>query len=199
MPRCSRPASPAARSSTSSPTPNSRRWSSTKIGPVKAQVQRQGQLTDLDPPNGYKISGRGRRRRGRFRQGRGDGEAHAERTAARCLTYNGRGADRRQAGAARPAPGQRRGQEDRRRILPNFAAAVEQGPRLCTAASRALRGRSNSLDRGRGAVQTYSSSKAKPVEIDAIFAPAAAEVAASTAENKAFKRKWEECACQPCP
>ena len=41
-----------------SPTPNFRRWH-TKIGPVKAQVQRQGHLSDLDPPNGYKISGQG--------------------------------------------------------------------------------------------------------------------------------------------
>ena len=31
----------------------------TKIGPVKARFKGKVQLTDLDPPNGYKISGEG--------------------------------------------------------------------------------------------------------------------------------------------
>src|SRR3974390_2913862 len=31
----------------------------TKIGPVKAKWKGKGRLTDLDPPNGYKISGEG--------------------------------------------------------------------------------------------------------------------------------------------
>ena len=31
----------------------------TKIGPVKAKFKGKVQLTDLDPPNGYKISGQG--------------------------------------------------------------------------------------------------------------------------------------------
>ena len=87
-----------------------------KIGPVKARFKGKVRLTDLDPPNGYKISGRGRRRHRRLRQGRGHGDAVRQgwRHAA---DLQRRGPDRRQARPARPAAGQWRGQEARRRLL----------------------------------------------------------------------------------
>jgi len=55
----------------------------TKIGPVKARFKGNVHLTDLDPPNGYKISGEGDGGRRRLRQRRrnrdvdGKGRWHA--------------------------------------------------------------------------------------------------------------------------
>ena len=50
----------------------------TKIGPVKARFKGRVQLTDLNPPNGYKISGEGDgggcRLRQRWRHGRLGGQ-----------------------------------------------------------------------------------------------------------------------------
>ena len=91
----------------------------TKIGPVKARFKGKVHLTDLDPPNGYKISG----------EGDGGVAGFAKGGATVALTRKGRrhaahlqrgGADRRQARPARPAPGQWRRQEDRRRLLQEF-------------------------------------------------------------------------------
>ena len=87
-----------------------------KVGPVKATFKGKVRLTDLDPPNGYKISG----------EGDGGVAGFAKGGASVKLTDEGwrhaadlqrRGADRRQARPARPAAGQRRGQEARRRLL----------------------------------------------------------------------------------
>ena len=87
-----------------------------KIGPVKAQVQRQGYA--LRPRSAERIQDfrAGRRRRCRIRQGRRRGQAHRQgwRHAAQLQC---RGADRRQARATRPAPGQWRGQKTRRRFF----------------------------------------------------------------------------------
>ena len=97
----------------------------TKIGPVKAKWKGKVNLTDLDPPNGYKIVGegeggvagfaKGARRREALRQGWRHA-AHLQR----------RGADRRQARAARPAPDQRRRQEDGGRVLPEVRRGGER-------------------------------------------------------------------------
>ncbi len=58
-PRCSRPPFRAVkRWSMSSPT-EFQAVAVTKIGPVKARFKGNVHLTDLDPPNGYKISGEG--------------------------------------------------------------------------------------------------------------------------------------------
>ena len=59
MPRRSKPAFPAASSSTRRPTPRFQAVATVKIGPVKARFKGKVTLSDLDPPNGYKISGQG--------------------------------------------------------------------------------------------------------------------------------------------
>ena len=46
-----------------------------KVGPVKATFGGKVTLSDLDPPNSYRISGEGSRRHRRFRQGRRHREA----------------------------------------------------------------------------------------------------------------------------
>ena len=55
----------------------------TKIGPVKARFKGKVHLTDLDPPNGYKISGEGDGGVAGFAKG-GATVALPKRTAARC-------------------------------------------------------------------------------------------------------------------
>ena len=90
----------------------------TKIGPVKAKFKGKVTLSDLDPPNGYKISGQGDGGVAGFAKGGATVKLTEERRHA--LGLQGRGPDRRQAGAARPAPDQRRRQENRRRILPEL-------------------------------------------------------------------------------
>ena len=49
--------------------------STTKIGPVKAKFKGKVTFSDLDPPNGYKISGQGDGGGSELCQGRGDGQA----------------------------------------------------------------------------------------------------------------------------
>ena len=90
-----------------------------KIGPVKARFKGKVRLTDLDPPNSYKISGEGDGGVAGFAKGGADRQPATEgrRHAARLQR---RGADRRQARPARPAPHQRRGQEDGRPVLPEI-------------------------------------------------------------------------------
>ena len=91
----------------------------TKIGPVKARFKGKVQLTDLDPPNGYKISGEGDGGVAGFAKG-GATVALTEKDGGTLLNLQRRGADRRQAGPARPAPGQRRRQKNRRRFFPEI-------------------------------------------------------------------------------
>ncbi len=106
-----------------------------KIGPVKARFKGKVRLSDLDPPNGYRISGEGDGGVAGLRQGRRDRQARVGRGGGTMLKYSSRGADRRQARAARPAPGQRRGQEARRPVLREIrrggGQAVELGARHC--------------------------------------------------------------------
>jgi carbon monoxide dehydrogenase subunit G len=46
-----------------------------KVGPVSARFRGKVTLSDLDPPNGYKISGEGEGGCGRIRKGRSQGRS----------------------------------------------------------------------------------------------------------------------------
>jgi carbon monoxide dehydrogenase subunit G len=59
----------------------------TKIGPVKAKWKGKVHLTDLDPPNGYKISGEGEGGVAGFAKG-GATVALADKDGGTLLTYN---------------------------------------------------------------------------------------------------------------
>ena len=59
----------------------------TKIGPVKARFKGKVNLTDLDPPNGYKISGEGDGGVAGFAKG-GAMVALSEKDGGTLLTYN---------------------------------------------------------------------------------------------------------------
>ena len=90
-----------------------------KVGPVSARFKGKVTLSDLDPPNGYKISGEGEGGVAGFAKG-GATVALAEKDGGTLAELQCRGADRRQAGPARTAPDQRRGQETGRRVLRQF-------------------------------------------------------------------------------
>ena len=66
---------------------DSRRSPTTKIGPVKARFKGKVHLTDLDPPNGYKISGEGEGGVAGFAKG-GATVALADKDGGTLLTYN---------------------------------------------------------------------------------------------------------------
>ncbi len=59
----------------------------TKIGPVKARFKGRVQLTDLDPPNGYRISGEGDGGVAGFAKG-GATVSLADKDGGTLLTYN---------------------------------------------------------------------------------------------------------------
>src|SRR5690242_11794674 len=59
----------------------------TKIGPVKARFKGTVQLTDLDPPNGYRISGEGNGGVAGFAKG-GATVSLADKDGGTLLTYN---------------------------------------------------------------------------------------------------------------
>ena len=59
----------------------------TKVGPVKARFKGKVQLTDLDPPNGYKISGEGDGGVAGFAKG-GAAVALTDKDGGTLLTYN---------------------------------------------------------------------------------------------------------------
>src|SRR5262245_25141850 len=59
----------------------------TKIGPLKARFKGKVHLSDLDPPNGYKISGEGDGGVAGFAKG-GATVALAEKDGGTLLTYN---------------------------------------------------------------------------------------------------------------
>ena len=87
-----------------------------KVGPVKARWKGKVRLSDLDPPNSYRISGEGEGGVAGFAKG-GAKVSLADKDGGTLLDLQRRGADRRQARPARPAPDQQRRQEDRRRVL----------------------------------------------------------------------------------
>ncbi len=90
-----------------------------KVGPVSARFKGRVTLSDLDPPNGYKISGEGEGGVAGFAKG-GATVALSEKDGGTLLTLRRRGADRRQAGPARAAADQRLGQETGRRVFREF-------------------------------------------------------------------------------
>jgi carbon monoxide dehydrogenase subunit G len=59
----------------------------TKVGPVKARFKGNVQLTDLDPPNGYKISGQGDGGVAGFAKG-GATVSLSDKDGGTLLTYN---------------------------------------------------------------------------------------------------------------
>jgi carbon monoxide dehydrogenase subunit G len=89
-----------------------------KVGPVSERFKGKVTLSDLDPPNGYKITGEGEGGAAGFAKGRAVvGFTEGRRRAADLQRGS---ADRRQVGVAWPAPDQWFGQEGRRRVLRQF-------------------------------------------------------------------------------
>ena len=95
----------------------------TKIGPVKARWKGKVTLTDLDPPNGYKIVGDGEGGVAGFAKGSAVVKL-SDKDGGTLLTYN---VDRGQARTTRPAADQRRGQEDGRRVFPEIRRRGRDG------------------------------------------------------------------------
>ena len=95
-----------------------------KVGPVKAKFKGKVQLSDLDPPNGYTISGEGSGGAAGFRQGRRQGGACRCRGRRHGAVLRCRCQRRRQACPDRPAPDRRRGQEDGGSFFSSFAEQV---------------------------------------------------------------------------
>jgi uncharacterized protein len=81
-----------------------------KVGPVSARFKGRVTLSDLDPPNGYRISG----------EGEGGVAGFAKGGATVAFDLQCRGTDRRQARPARAAADQRFSQETGRRIFYEF-------------------------------------------------------------------------------
>ena len=95
-----------------------------KVGPVSARFKGKVTLSDLDPPNGYKISGEGEGGVAGFAKG-GATVGLAEKDGGTLLTLQCRGADRRQARPARTAPDQRPAKKLADEFFANFAKAVQ--------------------------------------------------------------------------
>ena len=96
-----------------------------KVGPVKARWKGKVRLTDLDPPNSYRISGEGEGGVAGFAKG-GAKVSLSDKDGGTLLTYDVEA----QIGGKLAQLGQRldqqRGEENRRRFLRQFAAAVAQ-------------------------------------------------------------------------
>ena len=97
-----------------------------KVGPVKARWKGKVRLSDLDPPNGYRISGEGEGGVAGFAKGGADRRACREGWRHALVLQRG-SPDRRQARPARPAPDQQRRQEDGRRFLRQVRTGGEVG------------------------------------------------------------------------
>ena len=98
----------------------------TKIGPVKARWKGKVRLSDLDPPNGYKISGEGEGGVAGFAKG-GATVALADKAGSTLLTYNVEA----QIGGKLAQLGQRLINSAAKKtaddFFANFAKAVQQG------------------------------------------------------------------------
>jgi carbon monoxide dehydrogenase subunit G len=99
---------------------------SIKIGPVKARWKGKVRLSDLDPPNGYKISGEGEGGVAGFAKG-GATVALAEKDGGTLLSYNVEA----QIGGKLAQLGQRLSNSAAKKtaddFFANFAKAVERG------------------------------------------------------------------------
>ncbi len=87
-----------------------------KVGPVKARFKGRVQLTDLDPPNGYRISGEGEGGVAGFAKGAATVKL-ADKDGGTLLSYDVEVADWRQARPAWTAPCARHRKKTRRRLL----------------------------------------------------------------------------------
>ena len=88
-----------------------------KVGPVKATFGGKVTLSDLDPPNSYRISGEGSGGVAGFAKGGATVRLEAESAEVTILHYRSRRPNRRQAGAARRPADRFDLKETRRRIL----------------------------------------------------------------------------------
>ena len=87
-----------------------------KVGPVKAKFGGKVTLSDLDPPNGYKITGEGQGGAAGFAKG-GAEVRWTDDGDGTLLKYDGQCRDRRQARADRLAADRRHRAQDGRRFL----------------------------------------------------------------------------------
>ena len=98
-----------------------------KVGPVKARFTGKVTLSDLDPPNGYKITGEGQGGAAGFAKGSAEvhlepeGDGHAAEICRPC-------GDRRQAGADRRPADRRRRQQDGRTSSSPALPAMSSAP-----------------------------------------------------------------------
>ena len=88
-----------------------------KVGPVKANFSGKVTLSDIDPPNGYRISGEGSGGVAGFAKGGATVKLTPDGPDATNLQLHRRRPDRRQARPTRFAPHRRDGEEARGRIL----------------------------------------------------------------------------------
>ena len=163
----------------------------TKIGPVKAKFKGKVTLSDLDPPNGYKISGQGDGGVAGFAKG-GATVKLTEKDGGHAAELRGRGPDRRQACPAWATPDQWRRQKDGRRLLSEIRSNGSCCPCRLTACRccpplAARRWRDIPLTGGRRGVQSNSSSRVKSGKI-AEFLPGMWLAAASrSAKQDVFR------------
>ena len=87
-----------------------------RVGPVSAKFKGKLTLSDIKPPQSYSIAFEGQGGAAGFAKGGAQVKLVAEGDQTR-LVYDVEGQRRRQARADRLAPGRRRGEEGRRRLL----------------------------------------------------------------------------------
>ena len=118
----------------------------TKIGPVSATFKGKVELTDIVPTVSYRIVGEGEGGVAGFAKG-GASVSLADVEGGTLLGYRRRGPRRRQDGAARRAPGRRRGEEHGRQVFRQFRR--RRGRRSGAGGPRARRGARAGRRRGR--------------------------------------------------
>ena len=125
-PWCSRAACPGCEQLDKTSDTEFQAIASIKVGPVKARWKGKVRLSDLDPPNGYKISGEGEGGVAGFAKG-GATVALADKDGGTLLTYNVEA----QIGGKLAQLGQRLINSAAKKtaddFFANFAKAVQQG------------------------------------------------------------------------
>ena len=96
-----------------------------KVGPVSARFGGKVTLSDLDPPNGYKIIGEGTGGAGRLRQGRRHGEADRRRRRHEAAAMS----SRRNVGGKLAQIGSRLIDATARQMAENFFAHIRRARR----------------------------------------------------------------------
>ena len=123
-----------------------------RVGPVKATFGGKVTLSDLDPPNSYRISGEGSGGVAGFAKGGATVRLEAE---APDVTV-GRRADRRQAGATRVTVDRFHREEARRRVLRVVRCCCRRGGSGARGSSRRAEGLVGQAD-GRGLTSVIAS------------------------------------------